>query len=165
VTVELGGGALVLAGEVPAESNRTAAVAAAAVVVGDPAAVSDQLTVDPEAIVRALLSGQPPVTFRTAYSTLDPAGQRTVAEIAQILKDHPTVHVRVLGFTDDVGAADMNYGLSYARARTVYLLLQRRGVPRSQLTFQAFGEKRPAVPNTSAANRAANRRVEFEVRR
>lgn len=163
VTVQLSGGTLVLAGGVPSEARKAAAVTAGTAVAGDPAAVSDQLVVDPRATVRSLLRTLPPVTFRTAYSTLAPRDRRTVREISRILAAHPTVRIQVRGYTDDIGAADMNYGLSYARARTVYRLLRHWGIPASRLTFKAFGEKYPKVPNTGTANRAANRRVEFEV--
>jgi outer membrane protein OmpA-like peptidoglycan-associated protein len=162
-TVELSNGTLVLAGGVPFEENRTKAVAAATVVTGDAAAVSDQLTVDPRTTVRALLRDVPTVTFRNAYSTLSAPQLATVRQVAQILQDHPQVRVQVRGYTDDVGDSDINYSLSYARARTVYRELRRLGISASRLEFRGMGEKDPAVPNTSASNRAANRRVEFRI--
>jgi outer membrane protein OmpA-like peptidoglycan-associated protein len=162
-TVEFNGGTLVLAGGIPSEENRTAALAAAVVVTGDAAAVSDQLTIDPRTTVRTLLRDVPTITFRKAYSTLSPSQLRTVREVAQILRDNPSVRVQVRGYTDDLGDSDINYGLSYARARTVHRELQRLGVDSSRLEFRGLGEKDPAVPNTSADNRAQNRRVEFRV--
>jgi outer membrane protein OmpA-like peptidoglycan-associated protein len=162
-TIELSGGTLVLAGGVPFEENRTSALAAAAVVTGDAAAVSDQLRVDPRTTVRCQLRDVPTITFRNAYSTLSPSRLDSVHQVAQILREHPEVRVQVRGYTDDVGDADINYSLSYARARTVYRELQRLGIPASQMEFRGLGEKDPAVPNTSTSNRAANRRVEFRV--
>jgi outer membrane protein OmpA-like peptidoglycan-associated protein len=163
VTVELRGGRLTLTGGVASPRQIREAVAAGARVAGDPRRVVNRLTVDQRVTVAAALRALPPVTFRTAYSTPTEQDEMVVRRLAGVLAANPTVRLEVLGYTDDVGDSDMNYGLSYARARIVYRELQRLGVPKSRLSFQSFGEKYPKEPNTSAANRAANRRVEFRL--
>jgi outer membrane protein OmpA-like peptidoglycan-associated protein len=163
VTVELSGGRLTLTGGVASPRQIREAVAAGTRVTGDPRRVVNRLTVDQRVTVAAALRALPPVTFRTAYSTPTKQDELVVRHLAGVLAANPTVRLQVLGYTDDVGDSDMNYGLSYARARTIYRELQRLGVPKSRLSFQAFGEKYPKEPNTSAATRAANRRVEFRL--
>ncbi len=163
VTVQLSGGELVLAGGVPSPAARAAAKAAAAALTGDPGAVTDRLSVDPRASVSADLRRLPPLTFATAYSTLTKPDQATVRAVARILAAHPQVRVRLVGHTDDVGTVRVNDELSYARAETVYLTLRYLGIDPSRMSFNGLGEKSPTLPNTSAANRAANRWVEIRV--
>ena len=163
VTVELRDGRLTLTGGVASARQVRQAVAAGTKLTGDRGHVINRLAVDQRVAVSAALRALPPVTFRTAYSTPTELDEVIIRRLAGILAANPQVRLHVLGYTDDVGNPDMNYGLSYARARTVYRQLQQLGIPRSRLSFEAFGEKDPALPNTSAANRAANRRVAFRL--
>jgi outer membrane protein OmpA-like peptidoglycan-associated protein len=70
--------------------------------------------------------------------------------------------VLVNGHTDSVGDAGYNMGLSERRAKTVASWFISRGYLSSSITRpQGFGETQPIAPNTNAANRAKNRRVEI----
>lgn len=163
VTVELRDGRLTLTGGVASARQIRQAVAAGVSLTGDRQQVVNRLSVDQRVAVTAALRALPPVTFRTAYSTPTEQDEVTLRRLAGVLATNPDVKLQVHGYTDDVGDEDMNYGLSYARARTVSLRLQQLGVARSRLSFRAFGEKDPKLPNTSVDNRAANRRVEFHL--
>jgi len=170
-TVALADGSIALDGTVASEDARTAALTAAESVVGDAAKVRDGLTVTPGASpgsasaadVAARLKALPRITFKTGSATLTPAGRRTVRKVAAILEAAPDVSVQVQGHTDSPGTLRVNRELSAARARTVLVTLRGLGVDRDRMTSKGFGETRPAVPNTSAANRAKNRRVVFAV--
>jgi outer membrane protein OmpA-like peptidoglycan-associated protein len=161
VTLELRDGRLTLTGTVASTRQLRQAVAAGATVTGEAQRVVNRLTVDPRLAVAAALRALPSVTFRTAYSTPTVRDEATIRRLAAVLRANPGVRLQVQGFTDDVGDQDVNFGLSYARARTVALELQRLGVARERLSLRAFGERNPKLPNTSPDNRAANRRVEF----
>ena len=161
--MELRDGKLILTGGVPSGRSLRRAVEAGALVTGDARLVINRLAVDQRSAVAAAVRELDPVTFPTGYSTPTAQDKRTLRHLAEVLAGNPDVRLRVLGYTDDRGDIDVNYGLSYARARTVYRQLQVYGVPKSRLAFEAFGEKYPKTPNTSAENRAANRRVEFEL--
>jgi OOP family OmpA-OmpF porin len=163
VTAELRDGRLTLTGGVASARQIRQAVEAGVSLTGDQRRVVNRLHVDQRVTVAAALRALPPVTFRTAYSTPTERDEAIIRRLAGVLAGNPDVRLQVRGYTDDVGDADMNYGLSYARARTVYRQLQQQGVARSRLSFRAFGEKDPKLPNTSADNRAANRRVEFHL--
>ena len=41
--------------------------------------------------------------------------------------------------------------------------LLKKKVEKERLSWKGYGETKPLVPNTSEANRAQNRRVEFRV--
>ncbi|MCU0654869.1 MAG: OmpA family protein [Polyangiaceae bacterium] len=85
--------------------------------------------------------------------------------VSAVLKNHPEIReVEVQGHTDDKGDAGYNLELSQRRAEAVREAMIQRGVAPERLKATGFGKKAPLVPNTSAANRARNRRVEFHLR-
>ena len=71
--------------------------------------------------------------------------------------------IRVDGYTDSAGDGVYNRDLSFRRARAVVQYLLGKGVRRSRLTFEGYGEDNPVAPNDTPAGRALNRRVEFTI--
>ncbi|MEU7819633.1 OmpA family protein [Catellatospora sp. NPDC049133] len=157
VSVELRGGNLSLAGTLASQAAKDA-VAAAAAQAGS--VVVDRTEV---AKVQQELVKLPAVTFLDNSTTLTPAGRAALGQAARILTANPQVKVRIEGHTDSNGTAADNLALSRARAKTVLDYLVKQGVAADRLTAQGYGESRPARPNTSEANQAVNRRVEFIV--
>ena len=102
------------------------------------------------------------VLFKTAKFDLKPAAMAKLDQIAEALKtkEQPIV---VYGFTDNVGAHDMNMGLSQNRAQSVRDYLVSKGVPQDLVTAQGKGPDDPVSDNTSIEGRAQNRRVEIVV--
>jgi len=76
-------------------------------------------------------------------------------------RDVPDVRVTVLGHTDASGSAQANTALSQERALNVVKALTSAGVNPGQLSAIAIGDAQPIAPNSTAAGRALNRRVEF----
>jgi outer membrane protein OmpA-like peptidoglycan-associated protein len=113
--------------------------------------------------VQEQLGALPTVTFENNSATLTPQGQAVVVNIANILKAHPTVKIRIEGHTDSRGAAAANLKLSQLRALAVLGALKAQGIAADRILAAGFGESRPKVPDTSDANRAINRRVELIV--
>jgi outer membrane protein OmpA-like peptidoglycan-associated protein len=167
VDVTLKDGAIGLDGTVGSEAARAAALKAAEAVVGDAAKVRDGLTVRAGSTgsspVASQLKALPRITFETGSATLTPAGRAAVRRAAAILKANPDVKVLIQGHTDNRGTTRVNQELSAARARTVLLTLRGQGIARNRLTAKGYGESRPLVPNSTAANRLINRRVVFAV--
>ena len=153
VTVTLAGGKISVTGSVTSQATKDAVDAAAT--------VDDRLTVVPS--VQTQLGTLPNVAFENNSAQLTAAGQAAVAQVAGILKAHPTVHVSIEGHTDSNGTAASNLTLSQARAQTVLQTLVSEGIDPGRLTATGFGATRPKVPDTSPANQAINRRVEFIV--
>ena len=162
VVVELSGGRLTLTGTVSSQAAKDATTAAAQRVAAD---VVDQLRVrqSPQQ-TQTRLSSLPQVTFANNSATLTAQGRQVVATVAEILEANPAVKVSIRGHTDSNGSAASNLALSDARAQTVRDTLVSLGIAADRLTAAGFGSSRPKVPNTSDANRALNRRVEFVVR-
>ena len=87
----------------------------------------------------------------------------TLRRVAAAL-DEVNGDVAVRGYTDDVRINtrrfQSNIDLSQARADAVKKLLEQSMARRGRIRAEGRGEADPLVPNTNAANRARNRRVE-----
>jgi chemotaxis protein MotB len=108
------------------------------------------------------------IPFRGSNATIDDQEMHLfVKRVADIIKTlPPTVDISVRGYTDNsnlpLGAQYRdNLDLSSARAATVVRELIQNGVAAERLSSAGFGAGKPLAANTSEANRAKNRRVEF----
>jgi len=106
------------------------------------------------------------ITFASGTARLTPASVRAVGDIAAsmqaILRQTSGARFEVGGHTDNRGAAATNRRISQARAQSVVTALTAAGVPASALTSVGYGPDSPRAPNTTAAGRAQNRRVEVK---
>lgn len=86
-------------------------------------------------------------------------------QIIHIFKAYPEYSINIRGHTDDVPIATLrfpsNWELSAFRATTVLKYLIEKGVSPFRLTATGYGSILPLKPNSTAENRATNRRVEF----
>ena len=101
------------------------------------------------------------VNFETGKAILTPEARDVLRDIAAQLVENPQYRVQISGHTDNTGRRATNLRLSFARARAVETFLEANGVPRTQVTSKGFGSAVPIAPNTTAAGRAQNRRVEL----
>jgi outer membrane protein OmpA-like peptidoglycan-associated protein len=103
----------------------------------------------------------PEIVFSSESAGLDAAAVARVNDIAAALAAVPDAMVRVVGHTDDRGAASFNQRVSESRAATVADLMFARGVARAQVITEGRGESEPLADNGTAEGRRVNRRVEF----
>jgi OmpA-OmpF porin, OOP family len=102
------------------------------------------------------------ILFATGKADLRPESRPVLKEIAATMKQHVDLKILIEGHTDNVGAAAGNLALSDARATAVKgALVSEYGVDGGRITTKGFGDTKPSVPNTTAAGRAQNRRVEI----
>jgi len=101
------------------------------------------------------------VHFDFDKASLRPEGKPILDEAANILNEHPEVRVEVQGYTDGIGSAEYNLGLSDRRAATVRDYLVGQGVAADRLTTRGFGKSDPVASNDTEEGRAQNRRVEL----
>jgi outer membrane protein OmpA-like peptidoglycan-associated protein len=101
------------------------------------------------------------VLFTTGSAMLASGAERTLGRVAELLQKYPDRSVIVEGHTDDVGSNAYNEQLSRQRAQSVADALIASGVKTDRLQVRGLGESAPAVPNTNAASRQQNRRVEI----
>jgi len=101
------------------------------------------------------------ILFATGKADVQPESRPVLKEIASTLKQHAGLKILIEGHTDNVGAAASNLALSDARAAAVKAaLVAEHGSDAARITTKGLGDTKPAVPNTNAAGRAQNRRVE-----
>ena len=85
--------------------------------------------------------------------------------LSEILKDNPSIRLRITGHTDNIGALIINYYFGNKRSAAVKKLFVNNGVSRYHITTETKAYLEPKAPNTSSENRATNRRVEISVER
>lgn len=102
-----------------------------------------------------------------SYEVL-PSAEEVLAKVAKIINDYKEYDVQVQGFSDDdqfkssAGCIRDNWDLSVMRATSVVKLLQTKfGVNPARMLAGGHGEYQPKVPNTTATNKAINRRTEI----
>jgi chemotaxis protein MotB len=94
----------------------------------------------------------------------------TIKRIGKVLLAVPGKQIRIEGHTDtdpiNTPRFPDNQELSTARANSVWrVLVNDVGVNPKILSATGYGEYRPKVPNTTAANKAQNRRVDIAILR
>jgi outer membrane protein OmpA-like peptidoglycan-associated protein len=101
--------------------------------------------------------------FATGATTLLPQSAEQLRDVAAILKANPAVHVKIGGYTDNVGSAEENQKLSQERAINVMNALVRMGVAPTRLEAEGYGEEHPVASNATETGRAQNRRISMLV--
>ena len=103
------------------------------------------------------------VFFEYNKSTLKPESEKTLNTVYDFLTNNPKVKIKVTGHTDNKGENEYNLKLSIARAKAVANYLIDKGIDKSRVKYEGYGEAKPIVLNNNDENRQKNRRVEFEI--
>jgi len=102
------------------------------------------------------------IYFDVNKDVVKPESYGTLKGIADVLKENPTVRVKIVGHTDSDGADAANLDLSKRRGESVKAeLVKNFGIDASRLESDGLGETKPVAPNDTPSNKAMNRRVEF----
>jgi outer membrane protein OmpA-like peptidoglycan-associated protein len=104
------------------------------------------------------------VFFDFNRADLTDRARQIIAEAAQAAQRGQPTRIEVSGHADRSGTPQYNQRLSERRAQVVAAELERRGVARSNMAIQAFGESRPLVPTADGVREPQNRRVEIVLR-
>jgi len=83
-------------------------------------------------------------------------------KVAEYMRRHPDVKLRLSGHTDDIGDPDYNMQLSVNRARSTAAYLVSRGIDSTRIVTRGYGETKPLSTERSDEARRTNRRVEIE---
>lgn len=101
------------------------------------------------------------VHFATNKTVVLPESAQVLEDLYDFLSENPTVRIRIVGHTDNVGTAEANQRLSEGRARSVTNEMVKRGIDRHRLEYEGKGKTAPIATNETDEGRAKNRRVEF----
>ncbi|WP_347901756.1 OmpA family protein [Pseudomonas purpurea] len=109
---------------------------------------------------------QAEVGFPGGGIELDAQAKAKLQVMLDFMKADPTVnHIELDGHSDNSGNRLTNRDLSRRRALAVMDFFKANGFQESQITMRFHGERYPLAPNTNAANRAKNRRVNVHLER
>ena len=103
------------------------------------------------------------VQFEYDESDITAAAERILRRKLTILRNSPSVRLRLEGHADERGSTEYNLALGSRRAESVRDFLSGFGISADRFTTTSFGEERPAVNRSDEAAWAQNRRVEFVV--
>lgn len=102
------------------------------------------------------------ILFETNSDKIQPSSLSAISIVGDYLQKNPTVKLKVVGHTDDVGDNASNMSLSSRRAASVINeLIEFYKIDKSRLVAEGKGETQPIADNASKDGRARNRRVEF----
>ncbi|WP_304234917.1 OmpA family protein [Jiulongibacter sediminis] len=82
-------------------------------------------------------------------------------ELAKTLAENKSLVIKIVGYTDNVGDARLNLGLSKFRAKAVSNYLFYQGADPDRILSDGFGKDKPVASNDSEEDRSKNRRVEM----
>lgn len=102
------------------------------------------------------------IFFENGRYYLLPESYAELNKLAQYLIRNPKMEVQIDGHSDNSGSKSKNQKLSELRAREVFEYLIKKGV-QNKLYFKGYGSSQPVAGNDTEADRAKNRRVEFEI--
>lgn len=101
--------------------------------------------------------------FKFNSIALSEENKEQLDQAAQILLSNSEVEIELLGHSCELGDKETNYNFGIMRAKEAKKYLVDKGIDAKRISVHSYGAKKPLVPNSSAENRAQNRRVEIKV--
>ncbi|HEY1113626.1 MAG TPA: OmpA family protein, partial [Chitinophagaceae bacterium] len=102
------------------------------------------------------------ILFDVASDRIMPGSYSVLKEIAQVLKDNPSVKVKITGHTDSDGDTGQNLDLSKRRAVSVKKALSSEfKIEADRMQTDGAGATKPVADNSTREGKFRNRRVEF----
>lgn len=103
------------------------------------------------------------VQFEQSKFELLPTAIHELDRIVQLMKEIPSLEIRLEGHTDNQGDFNLNLQLSQDRVAQVKKYLSSNGIEDTRISIKGWGSTRPVASNVTEEKRKENRRVEFVV--
>lgn len=103
------------------------------------------------------------VQFESGRDIIKKISYADLDKVVEVMKSHTEFNLKISGYTDNTGNADSNLQLSDRRSKAAKQYLVDRGIDGSRIEAHGYGIVSPVADNATAAGRAKNRRVEFEI--
>jgi len=101
--------------------------------------------------------------FDLEKATLRPESFPELNRIVSLMNEKPSMQIEIAGHTDNTGSDTYNLELSRQRANSVASYLVGKGIDKSRMNVEFFGETKPMISNETREGRKKNRRVEFKI--
>lgn len=102
------------------------------------------------------------ILFDFQSAVIKPESYGVIKDIANVLKENPTVKVKIVGHTSSDGDLNANMELSKQRAAAVKdMMIKEFGIDAAHLETEGKGPTQPVADNKTPEGKAQNRRVEF----
>lgn len=101
------------------------------------------------------------IFFAYDRSDISSEAAATLQAKLPILRENPSIRIRIEGHADERGSIEYNLALGLRRAQAVKDYLAGYGIDASRLTIESYGEDRPLDPASNERAWAQNRRAEF----
>jgi peptidoglycan-associated lipoprotein len=102
------------------------------------------------------------VRFDFDRADLTADSQKRLDTLAEALRSHPAVHIKVAGNCDELGTEEYNLALGQKRADAVKTYLAHLGIQGGRIDTVSFGKEKPLNPDHTPDAWSANRRDDFE---
>ncbi|HCW76200.1 MAG TPA: hypothetical protein DHU63_06640 [Candidatus Marinimicrobia bacterium] len=124
------------------------------------------LVLDPKVDEEVIVFGD--THFDYDKSSLTPEAKVLLDADVQILKNNPSVEIRMAGYTSALGSEEINQALSEKRANAVREYMIEKGIAPERITVIGYGRTKPALYemdpyDTDSKEAQANMRVLFEI--
>jgi outer membrane protein OmpA-like peptidoglycan-associated protein len=103
------------------------------------------------------------ITFYEGTDSLKRGSTRAITNVVNVLKDNPTLKIKLEAHTDNGKYTNSNQIISEKMAKVVKDLMVQQGIDPSRITIEAFGDTRPKESNDTEIGRRNNRRIELKV--
>jgi outer membrane protein OmpA-like peptidoglycan-associated protein len=103
------------------------------------------------------------IFFPQSKYYLNTSSYPELARLIRVLKEYPTVEIKISGHTDNQGDPALNLKLSQDRVNEVKKYLSSHGIKSERITTEGFGGTKPIASNDQEETRSKNRRVEFTI--
>lgn len=103
------------------------------------------------------------VYFDYDESEIRPDAERVLRQKVDILRNSPSLRMRIEGHADERGSTEYNLALGNRRAEAVRQFFQSFGLDADRFTIVSYGEERPAAQGSNESAWARNRRAEFAI--
>ena len=103
------------------------------------------------------------IFFQQSRYYLNNSSYPELARLIRIMKENPTVEIKISGHTDNQGDPALNLKLSQDRVNEVKKYLNTHDVNGNRITTEGFGDTKPIASNDQEETRLKNRRVEFTI--
>lgn len=102
--------------------------------------------------------------FQSGSSELKTGSETPLNNLAEIMADHPTLKIKLGGYTDNTGSEGSNLKLSNLRAMTARLKLIEMGIAADRIETEGYGSAFPVCEsNDTEECKAQNRRIDVKV--